>query len=70
MLPKDMKDPLRIDGQGSKFEVVFNLPSSNKPLRFSCESKSFINSIDSVHIGAAFVDADFQNYKALRTYLM
>ena len=70
MLPKDMKDPLRIDGQGSKFEVVFNLPSSNKPLRFSCESKSFINSIDSVDIGAAFVDADFQNYKALQAYLM
>ena len=70
MLPKDMKDRLRIDGQGSKFEVVFNLPSSNKPIRMPCESKRFIDSKDGIHIGASFVDADIQNYKALQSYLM
>ena len=70
MLPKDMKDPLRIDGQGSKFEVVFNLPANNKPIRLSCESRSVIDSKDSVQIGASFVNADFQNYKALQAYLM
>lgn len=70
MLSKDLEDRLRIDGQGSKFEVVFNLPSSNKPVQMSCESKSFIDSKDSVHIGASFVDADIQNYKALQAYLM
>jgi len=70
MLPKDLEDRLRIDGQGSKFEVVFNLPSSNKPIRLSCESKSFIDSKDSLHIGASFVDTDIQNYKALQAYLM
>jgi hypothetical protein len=29
-----------------------------------------IDSPDSVHIGASFVDANFQSYKALQTYLM
>jgi hypothetical protein len=70
MLPKDLEDRLMIDGQGSKFEVVFNLPSSNKPIRLFCESKRFIDSKDSVHIGAAFVDPDIQHYKALQSYLM
>ena len=70
MLPKDLEDRLRIDGQGSKFEVVFNLPANNKPIRLSCESRSVIDSKDSVQIGASFVNADFQNYKALQAYLM
>ncbi len=70
MLPKDMEDRLKIDGQGSKFKVSFNLPSNNKSICLSCESQNAVNSIDSVHIGASFVDADFQNYQALQTYLM
>lgn len=70
MLPKDMEDRLKIDGQGSKFKVSFNLPSNNKSICLSCESQNAVNSKDSVHIGASFVDADFQNYQALQTYLM
>jgi hypothetical protein len=70
LLPKDLEDRLTIDGQGSKFEVVFNLPSNNRPIRLSCESRCVVDSKDSVHIGASFVDADFQNYKALQAYLM
>lgn len=70
LIPKDMEERLLIDGQGSKFEVVFNLPSNNTPIRLSCESRSAVDSKDSVHIGASFVDADFQNYKALQAYLI
>ncbi len=70
MLPKDMEDRLKIDGLGSKFKVSFNLPSNNKSICLSCESQNVVNSKDSVHIGASFVDADFQNYKELQTYLM
>lgn len=70
MLPKDIEDRLKIDGQGSKFKVSFNLPSNNKSICLSCESQNAVNSKDSVHIGASFVDADFQNYQALQTYLM
>ncbi len=70
LLPKELEERLMIEGQGSKFEVVFNLPSNNKPIRLACESKCSINAQDSVQIGASFVDADFQNYKALQAYLM
>jgi len=70
LLPKELEERLMIEGQGSKFEVVFNLPSNNKPIRIACESKCSVNAQDSVHIGASFIDADFQNYKALQAYLM
>ncbi len=70
LVPKDLEDRLVINDQGSKFEVVFNLPSNNKPIRLACESKCIISDQDSVQIGASFVDADFQNYKALQAYLI
>jgi hypothetical protein len=70
LLPREPEQRLAIEGTGSKFEVVFNLPSSNMPIRLSCESRCVVDSEDSVHIGASFVDADFQNYKALQAYLI
>lgn len=70
LLPKELEERLLIESQGSKFEVVFNLPSNNKPIRLSCESRNAIDSDDSFHIGASFVDADFQNYKSLQAYLI
>jgi hypothetical protein len=69
-LAKEMEDRLRMAGQDAKFEVVFNLPSSNKPIRLACEPKRIVNNENSVHIGAAFIDTDNNNSKALRSYLM
>jgi hypothetical protein len=70
LIPKDFKYKISIDEQGSKFEIVFNLPTETKPLTLSCESKSMVDSEEGIHVGASFFDADFQNYKALQTYLM
>ena len=70
LFPKELENRLMIDGQGSKFEVVFNLPSNNKPIRLSCESRNVVDSNDCFQIGASFIDADFQNYKALQSYLI
>ena len=69
-LAKEMEDRVRMAGQDAKFEVVFNLPSSNKPIRLACEPKRIVNNENSVHIGAAFIDTDNNNSKALRSYLM
>lgn len=69
-LAKEMENRLRMAGQDAKFEVVFNLPSSNKPIRLACEPKRIVNNENSVHIGAAFIDTDNNNSKALRSYLM
>jgi len=70
LIPKDFKYQILIDSQGSKFEIMLNLPNENDPIRLSCESKRVVDAEDSIHIGASFVDADFKSYKALQTYLM
>ena len=70
LIPKDFKHQILIDSQGSRFEIVFNLPTENKPIRLSCESNRVVDAEDSIHVGASFVDADFKSYKALQTYLM
>ena len=70
LISKDFKQQLLMDSEGSRFEIVFNLPSENKPIRMSCESTRVVDAEDSIHVGASFVDADFKSYKALQTYLM
>jgi hypothetical protein len=70
LIPKDFKHEIVIDSQGSRFEIVFTLPAENMPIKLTCESKRVVDSPESIHIGASFVDADFQSYKALQTYLM
>jgi hypothetical protein len=70
IIPKDFKHQIIMDTQGSKFEIVFNLPNENKPIKMCCESKNVDDSKGDVYVGASFVDADFQSYKALHAYLM
>ncbi|MGB5156991.1 PilZ domain-containing protein [Desulfobacterium sp. N47] len=70
LIPKDFKDQILIDSQGSRFELVFNLPVENKPIRLFCESSRVVDAEDSLHVGAFIVDADFKSYKTLQTYLM
>ncbi|MGO9213322.1 MAG: PilZ domain-containing protein [Syntrophales bacterium] len=70
LIPKDFRHQIFIDSQGSRFEIVFNLPTENKPIRLSCESNRVVDAEDSIHVGALIVDADFKSYRALQTYLM
>jgi hypothetical protein len=68
LIPKDYKQQIVIDSQGSKFGIVFNLPD-NKLVRLSCESNKVMESEESINVGAFFTDADFKGYKALQSYL-
>ena len=70
LIPKDFKQQISMNSRGSKFEIVFNLPTEHKPIKMSCESMGVFDAPDSIHVGASFVDADFKSYKALQTYLM
>ena len=70
LIPKDFKHQILIDSTGSRFEIVFNLPAENKPIRMSCESTRVVDAKDVIQVGASFVDADFNSYKTLQTYLM
>lgn len=69
LIPKDFKQQILIDEHNSKFDIVFNLPIENKPIKLSCDSNRIIDDEDNVHVGAYFIDADFKSYKALQTYL-
>ena len=70
LLPRELEQRLAIEPHGSRFEVVFNLPSNNKPIRLSCESRNAIDLDNNFQVGATFVDADFENYKSLQAYLI
>ena len=70
LIPKEFQNNIQIHPQGSKFEIVFNLPTENKPIKLSCESKRVSEAEDCIHVGAAFIDGGFQSYKTLQTYLM
>jgi hypothetical protein len=69
-IPKDVKCEITLDPRKSKFEIVFTLPSEKRPICIACESLRVVNAEESIHVGAAFIDADLQSYKALQTYLM
>jgi len=69
-IPKDAKYLISDDTQTYKFEILFTLPNENKLVYLTCEPRSVLNDQESIQVGASFVDADFQSYKALQNYLM
>ena len=70
VIPKDFKHQIRIDAEGSRFEIVFSLPSGSRPVSLTCESRRVVDAEESVQVGAFFVDADFKSYRDLQAYLM
>ena len=69
-MAKDMENRPKIDFEGTRFDVIFSLPLGNKQIRLACEARSVIEAPDTINVGAAFVDADFENYQTLQKYLM
>ena len=69
-IPKDAKYEISADPQTSQFEIIFTLPNENKPLYLTCKPRRVMDTEESIHVGASFIDANFHSYKALQTYLM
>jgi len=69
-IPRDAKCVILNDAQTSQFEIIFTLPNENKLVYLTCEPRRVFNDEESMHVGASFVDANFQSYKTLQTYLM
>ena len=69
-ISKDFNQHVLVDSHGTKFDLVFNVPPENKPVKISCESTRVAEVVDGIHIGAFFVDADFKSYKALQAYVI
>jgi len=69
-MPRDTKCLISDDTQTYKFEILFTLSNENKLIYLTCEPRRVLKDEESIQIGASFVDADFQSYKALQTFLM
>jgi hypothetical protein len=70
LIPKDFEQNITNNFKGSKFNIIFNLPTENNPIKMTCESTRVVYNEDSILVGASFVDAEFNSYKSLQTYLM
>ncbi|HBH87165.1 MAG TPA: hypothetical protein DDY17_06145 [Syntrophaceae bacterium] len=68
-IPQDVPDEILVDPDKTKFEIIFTLPNESRPIRLTCEPRRVVDSKEALHVGASFVDADFNSYKALHTYL-
>jgi len=69
-LPRDIPCEMSVDQDKSKFEIIFTLPHEKRPIHLMCEPRRIVDSKEVIQVGASFVDADFNSYKALQTYLM
>ena len=69
-IARDEKYQIPVGPEGVRFELIFNLPSENRLIHMSCESKRVVETNDGTRVGASFSDADFKAYQALQTYLM
>jgi len=53
----------------TEYSVIFTLPNQRQPITVRCRPHSVLDAPEEVQIGAAFVDADFQDYQNLQKYL-
>ena len=70
LIPKDFAQNAAINSKGSKFNIIFDLPTEGKPVDITCESTRVVEDGDNIIVGASFVDAEFKSYQSLQTYLM
>jgi hypothetical protein len=70
LIPQDVSCEIFTEPDKCKFEIIFTLPNGNRPIHLTCESRRVIDSKELIHVGASFIDADFNSYKTLQTYLM
>jgi hypothetical protein len=69
-IPKDFEQNITMNTKGSKFELIFNFPTEKTPIKMTCESTRVVDDEKNILVGASFVDAAFNSYKSLHTYLM
>jgi hypothetical protein len=69
-IPQDVSCDIFTEPGKCKFEIIFTLPNGNRPIQIICESCRVVDSKELIQVGASFIDADFNSYKTLQTYLM
>jgi hypothetical protein len=69
-IPKKPSSDVALYDQNKEYNVFFTLPEQNRSIAVRCKTQHISNVSDEVHIGAAFVDADFNCYQNLQNYLI
>ena len=70
LIPKNFAQNIAVNSKGAKFDIIFDLPQERQPVRMTCKSARVAEDEDGIIIGAVFVDAEFNSYQILQTYLM
>ena len=69
-IPKKPSSDITPYDQSKEYNVFFTLPDQNRSIAVRCKTQHISNVSDEVHIGAAFVDADFNSCQNLQKYLV
>ena len=69
-VPQGLNLEISTDSETNEFHVIFTLPEATQPLNLKCRSRRVADKELDTHVGAAFVDSDFQSYQALQQYLI
>jgi len=69
-VPRGMGMEITTDSETNDFHIVFTLPDATQALNLKCKPQRFVEQGEEMHIGAAFVDSDFNSYKTLQQYLI
>ena len=69
-IPRGVNLEISTDNEGKEFHVIFTLPEATQALNLRCRSQRVVDKDSDTHVGAAFVNSDFQSYQALQQYLI
>ncbi len=69
-IPREAKQEICTEGEAAVFQIIFTLPDVSRPINMTCKSLWVTESDEDVHVGAAFVDSDFQSYQCLQKHLI
>ncbi len=69
-IPRGVKMEVCTDSETNEFHIVFTLPDATQPINVTCKSQRVFECGEDMHVGAAFVDSDFQSYQTLQKYLI
>jgi hypothetical protein len=69
-VPRGVDMTVSTDNETKEFHIIFTMPDAMQPINFKCKSKRVVECGGDLHVGATFVDSDFQSYQALQKHLM
>ncbi len=70
VIPKKTNQPSFHSENPSEYNVIFTLPDLHRSVSVRCRPQNISDTPDEYHIGATFVDADFNSYQNIQNFLI